>query len=191
MTAAVALSPGCLCGQALDALSQQSAENPSQKTEDWPGQVRAYTMFAGILASEDYRAQQDPDHAQRFDYHQVVGLMPDDVGDMRSTLVAADTKRRELASEFYKKYPKLTPEQEMEEAVNGPYEWRVEASAKKMQALTDLYRNQHLAIANAVNELKIQLGHDDFLRLDRFVRDTCAVNVPVHHQKAIYRTQNQ
>lgn len=57
LAAAMALSPACLLGQAFDAPGPQSADNSSQKTEDWPGQVRAYTEWRSeAVTASDQRA---------------------------------------------------------------------------------------------------------------------------------------
>jgi GTP cyclohydrolase III len=141
---------------------------------DWPGQLYAYTEFVEVLALEDHGAQQHPDKAQDYrpDYHTIIGLTNDEVGVIWSTVLAADTRRKELEAEFYAQYPR-TPPAEVRE---NPDE-----AAKHRQAAADLNRNEDLAIENAIDELKVQIGHDDFLRLDSWVRDHFAPKHPPQH----------
>jgi hypothetical protein len=187
LAAAAALSPACLLGQAFDASGQQPADNSSQKTEDWPGQINAYSTFAGELAGEDTAARNGAP-LYRPDYGKLIGLTRDEDGAMRLTLVTADAKCTELASTFYEEYPKVMPDEDREQDTESG---AAAASAKKMQVLTDLRSKQRLAMLNAINELKIQFGNDDFLRFDNWIRETFATKGPVHPHRAIHHTQAQ
>lgn len=189
---ALAAVMGCVgalfYGQISDAQVQQpSGDQSAQKAEDWPGQIRAYTAFAQVLTAEDTGARQDPERAQyhRPDYHAIIGITSDEVGAMWLTLLAADANCKELNSEFYTKHPKGSP-QTQENADNGPELSEVDAmdaAAKQRQALADIHQKQKLAIQNAIAELKVQLGNDDFLRLDSWVHDHFASTQPVHHHQ--------
>ena len=162
------------------------------KAEDWPGQFGAYRAFAQILTAEDTGAREDPDNARyhRPEYEKIISLTRDEVGVMWSTLLAADHSCSELDSEFQTRYPNVPPVQSSESAKNGPSLSEAEvadAAAKKSQAFTDLKQKKDLIVYNAIEELKLQLGRDDFLRLDRWVRDQSAHTHPPQHHPARQR----
>ena len=186
-------TPAQLSGQVqvINPPCERLMTGSSDKTEDWPGQIRAYIDFADSLARDEDRAQQEPGYKQLFtvDYFSVYRLTPDDVGDLRTTLIAADTKMAEMQSAYYAQYPTPTIEEEREQAnrlsqAEGAKEWAV-----RSQADDEMRRNQCNEILNAIGELKSQLGQDDFIRLDNdVVREIFGRKGPVHRHRAVHKS---
>lgn len=190
---ALATVVGCAAapfyGQISDAQVQQPYDQSAQPSEAWPGQIRAYKAFSEMLSAEDSGARQNPDRAKdhRTDFNEILGLTDDEVGDLWATMLSADHDCDELDSAFYTQYPRIPPMQALENAKNGPELSSVDiaaATAKKRQAFTDLNEKKEIVIHNAIDELKNQLGTEDFLGLDGWVHNHFAQTKPFHHHPA-------